>query len=50
MTHHTSGNRRPHQYRPSDHLAGLRQYIHGDLVPMKTARKPGLLARLMGKG
>lgn len=34
----TAGNRRPHQYRPSDHLAGERGWRFGPLLPMDTPR------------
>lgn len=38
----TAGNRNPHQYRPSDHLAGSRSYHFGPLVPMETPRRSWL--------
>lgn len=46
MKLHTTGNDRPWQTRPSDHLAGQRRYHHGPILPMET---PGFLARLLGR-
>lgn len=46
LRHHTAGNERPWQTRPSDHLRGNRRHIHGAIQPMP---QPGFLARLFGR-
>ena len=44
----TAGNARPWEYRPSDHLAGSRSFIHGPLQPMAES-KPRWWQRITGK-
>jgi hypothetical protein len=46
---HTSGNRRPWETRPSDHLQGSRAHIHGPIHPMEDGGTT-FLARLFGRG
>lgn len=46
LRHHTSGNARSWQFRPSDHLHGQRRHTHGPILPME---QPGFFARLFGR-
>ena len=48
MTIRTTGNSRSYQFRPSDHLAGERDYRFGKLLPMDTPRR-GWIARIRSR-
>lgn len=40
LSYHVSGNQRPWQYRPSDHLNGNRRHVFGPILPMEDGRLP----------
>ncbi len=46
LRHHTAGNDRPWQFRPSDHTAGNRRHWHGKIHPLP---EPSWIARLFGR-
>ena len=47
LSYHTTGNAKPWQHRPSDHLLGNRAHWYGRIQPMD---EPSFLARLLGMG
>jgi hypothetical protein len=46
LRHHTTGNARSWEHRPSDHVSGHRRHWHGPIQPME---QPGFFARLFGR-
>ena len=49
LRHHTSGNARPWEHRPSDHrrTCAYRKFVDGPIRPMQ---EPGWFTRLFHKG